>query len=148
MTYALIDNSTLTAVQRIEGHVKTKSKDSVDTDIVAFENYIQSILFYDRVIAIDDYIPEHRENRISSFKEISFLDKTHYGLVEIEDEAKRISDALKPQLRGGAFVNDDFKKLIELLQTHIICTWDISSSVYHLTLKNLSDGGKEFEKIW
>ncbi|MEL5496522.1 hypothetical protein PTR64_03065 [Serratia nevei] len=146
MTYALIDNSTLTAVQRIEGHVKTKSKDSVDTDIVAFENYIQSILFYDRVITIDDYIPEHRENRISSFKEISFLDKTHYGLVEIEDEAKRISDALKPQLRGGAFVNDDFKKLIELLQTHIICTWDISSSVYHLTLKNLSDGGKEFEK--
>lgn len=146
MTYALIDNSTLTAVQRIEGHVKTKSKDSVDTDIVAFENYIQSILFYDRIIAIDDYIPEHRENRISCFEKISFLDKTHYGLVGIESEAKRISDTLQPKLQGGAFVNDDFKKLIELLQTHIICTWDISSSVYHLTLKNLSDGGKEFEK--
>ncbi|MCW7418352.1 hypothetical protein OHD37_18095 [Escherichia coli] len=53
---------------------------------------------------------------------------------------------MKPKIRGGTFVNDDFKKLIELLQTHIICTWDISSSVYHLTLKNLSDGGKEFEK--
>ncbi len=68
MTYALIDNSTLTAVQRIEGHVKTKSKDSVDTDIIAFENYIQSILFYDRVIAVDDYIPEHREDRMLNFK--------------------------------------------------------------------------------
>ena len=146
MTYALIDNSTLTAVQRIEGHVKTKSRDSVDTDIVAFENYIQSILFYDRVIAIDDYIPKHRESRISNFKEILFLDKTQYGLDEVESEAKRISDTLKPKLRGGTFVNDDFKKLIELLQTHIICTWDISSSIYHLTLKNLSDGGKDFEK--
>lgn len=146
MTYALIDNSTLTAVQRIEGHVKTKSRDSVDTDIVAFENYIQSVLFYDRVIAIDDYIPKHRESRISNFKEILFLDKTQYGLDEVESEAKRISDTLKPKLRGGTFVNDDFKKLIELLQTHIICTWDISSSIYHLTLKNLSDGGKDFEK--
>ena len=119
MTYALIDNSTLTAVQRIEGHVKTKSRDSVDTDIVAFENYIQSILFYDRVIAIDDYIPKHRESRISNFKEILFLDKTQYGLDEVESEAKRISDTLKPKLRGGTFVNDDVKKLIDLLQTHI-----------------------------
>ena len=59
MTYALIDNATLTAVQRIEGHILTKSKDSIDTDIVAFENYIQSILFYDRIVAVDDYIPEH-----------------------------------------------------------------------------------------
>ena len=146
MTYALIDNSTLTAVQRIEGHVKTKSKDAVDTDIIALENYIQSILFYDRVIAVDDYIPKYREGRISSFKEVSFLDKKQYGLDAIESEAKKISDALQPKIRGGSFVNDDFKKLIELLQTHIICTWDISSSVYHLTLKNLSDGGKEFEK--
>lgn len=146
MTYALIDNSTLTAVQRIEGHVKTKSKDSVDTDIIAFENYIQSILFYDRVIAVDDYIPEHREGRISNFKEILFLDKAQYGLDAIEIEAKRIADALQPKIRGGTFVNDDFKKLIELLQTHIVCTWDISSSVYHLTLKNLSNGGEEFEK--
>ncbi|NIG14189.1 hypothetical protein [Pantoea sp. Cy-640] len=146
MTYALIDNSTLTAVQRIEGKVITKSKDSVDTDIIAFENYIQSILFYDHVIAIDDYIPKYRQDRISNFKEISFLNKTQYGLDKIESEAKRIADSLQPKIRGGTFVNDDFKKLIELLQTHIVCTWDISSSVYHLTLKNLSDGGREFEK--
>ncbi|HFR2624632.1 TPA: hypothetical protein ACHU4E_000668, partial [Shigella sonnei] len=100
MTYALIDNSTLTAVQRIEGKVKTRSKDSVDTDIIAFENYIQSILFYDHVIAVDDYIPEYRGSRISSFREILFLDKAQYGLDEIESEAKKISDALKPKIRG------------------------------------------------
>lgn len=146
MTYALIDNATLTAVQRIEGEILTRSKDSVETDIVAFENYIQSILFYDRIIAVDDYIPEHRNNRLSHFNNISFLDKKSFGLDVIENEAKRISDELQPKLRGGQFVNDDFRKLIELLQTHIICTWDISSSVYHLTLKNLSSDNKEFEK--
>lgn len=146
MTYALIDNATLTAVQRIEGHILTKSKDSIDTDIVAFENYIQSILFYDRIVAVDDYIPEHRDSRVSHFSNISFLGKKDFGLDAIESEARKISDELQPKLRGGEFVNDDFRKLIELLQTHIVCTWDISSSVYHLTLKNLSNDGKEFEK--
>lgn len=146
MTYALIDNATLTAVQRLEGHISTKSKDSVDADIVAFENYIQSILFYDKIIAIDDYIPAHRNDRIAHFSNISFLNKRDFGLDEIEAAARSLSDELKPKLRGGKFVNDDFKKLIELLQTHIVCTWDISSSVYHLTLKNLSSDTKEFEK--
>ena len=70
MTYALVDNSTLTAVQRISGDVITKSRDSVDTDIVALENYLQAILFYDRIVAVDDYIPVHRESRISSFPNI------------------------------------------------------------------------------
>ncbi|MFP9459952.1 hypothetical protein AB6D30_06540 [Pectobacterium brasiliense] len=146
MTYALIDNATLTAVQRLEGHVLTKSKDSVDTDIVALENYIQSILFYDNIVAIDDYIPAHRDNRIAHFNNISFLSKTDLGLDEIEATAKSISDELQPKLRGGEFVNEDFRRLIELLQTHVVCTWDVSSSVYHLTLKNLSSNGREFEK--
>ena len=60
MTYALIDNSTLTAVQRIQGDVLTKSKDSIDADIVALENFVQAILFYDQIIAIDDYVPKCR----------------------------------------------------------------------------------------
>lgn len=146
MTYALIDNSTLTAVQRLTGQALTKSKDSVDTDIVAFENYIQAILFYDRLIAVDDYIPAHRDTRIASFPDITFLNTTEFNLDEIEATAAEKANQLKPRLQGGEFVNDDFRKLIELLQTHIVCSWDISSSVYHLTLKNLSDGEQEFEK--
>ncbi|MDO9242053.1 MAG: hypothetical protein Q7U30_18735, partial [Methylicorpusculum sp.] len=146
MTYALIDNSTLTAVQRLTGQALTMSKESVATDIVAFENYIQAILFYDRLVAVDDYIPAHRDARIASFPDITFLNKTDFNLDEIEATATVQANQLQPKLQGGEFVNDDFKKLIELLQTHIVCTWDISSSVYHLTLKNLSDNQQEFEK--
>ncbi len=146
MTYALIDNSTLTAVQRLTGQALTKSKDSVDTDIVAFENYIQAILFYDRLVAVDDYIPAHRDARIASFPDITFLNKSDFNLDEIEATATAKANQLKPKLQGGEFVNDYFKKLIELLQTHIVCTWDISSSVYHLTLKSLSDSRREFDK--
>lgn len=146
MTYALIDNSTLTAVQRLTGQALTKSRDSIDTDIVAFENYIQAILFYDRLVAVDDYIPEHRDARIASFPDITFLTKSDFNLDEIEAAATTKANQLQPKLQGGEFVNDDFKKLIELLQTHIVCTWDISSSVYHLTLKSLSDSPQEFDK--
>ncbi|MGA9853516.1 MAG: hypothetical protein WBR15_11375 [Gammaproteobacteria bacterium] len=146
MTYALIDNSTLTAVQRITGKILTKSKDSIDTDIVALENFVQAILFYDRLIAVDDYIPAYRDARIASFPNITFLNKTDFKLDEIETTAAEKAGQLRPRLRGGEFVNDDFKNLIELLQTHIICTWDISSSVYHLTLKSLSDTDQEYEK--
>ncbi|MCX9458400.1 hypothetical protein IG604_21995, partial [Vibrio cholerae] len=146
MTYALIDNSTLTAVQRLSGGVLTKSKDSTDTDIVALENYLQAILFYDRIVAVDDYIPAHRDSRIAAFPDIDFLSKSDFNLVEIEQQAKEKADSIRPEIRGGEFANDDFKKLIELLQTHIICTWDISSSVYHLNLKSLSDGGDDFQK--
>ncbi|MBT2784976.1 MULTISPECIES: hypothetical protein [unclassified Halomonas] len=146
MTYALIDNSTLTAVQRLTGQVLTKSRDSVDTDIVAFENYIQAILFYDRLVAIDDYIHAHRDARIASFPDITFLTKSDFNLDEIEATATAKANQLQPKLQGGEFVNDDFKKLIELLQTHIVCTWDISSSVYHLTLKSLSDNPQEFDR--
>ena len=80
MTYALVDNSTLTAVERLSGNVLTKSKDSTDTDIVALENYLQAILFYDRIVAIDDYIPKHRDSRIATFSNIDFLKKSDFNL--------------------------------------------------------------------
>lgn len=142
----MIDNSTLTAVQRLTGQALTRSMDSVDTDIVALENYIQAILFYDRLIAIDDYIPAFRDARLTSFPDITFLNKADLNLEEIEATAAEKANQLQPKLQGGEFVNNDFKKLIELLQTHIVCTWDISSSVYYLTLKSLSDSRQEFDK--
>ena len=135
MAYALIDNATLTAVQRLTGRVKTKSTDSVDTDIVALENLVQAILFYDDLVAIDDYIPAHRKERIAAFPFIRFLDANNYNLGEISNSAAKIAANLRPQIRGGEFADEDFKNLLDLLQTHVICTWDISSSIYFLTLK-------------
>ena len=92
------------------------------------------------------YIPAHRDARLASFPDIIFLNKADFNLDEIEATAAEKANQLQPRLQGGEFVNDDFRKLIELLQTHIVCTWDISSSVYHLTLKSLSDNDQEFDK--
>lgn len=146
MTYALIDNATLTAVQRLTGEALSKTDDSVDVDIVALENFIQATLFYDRLVAVDDYIEEYRDARIAAFPEITFLDKGGYRFTELEELAGREAGQLQPKIQGGEFVNQDFRNLIELLQTHIVCTWDINSSVYHLTLKSLSDNQEDFSK--
>lgn len=147
MTYALIDNSTLTAVQRVTGQILTKSRDSVDTDIVALENLVQAILFYDNIVAIDDYIPKYRDERLASYPFITFLNGKDYGIDAFENKAAEKAAEIKPEIRGGEFANADFKELISLLQTHMVCTWDISSSVYYLTLKGLvAPNSPEFDK--
>lgn len=89
MTYALIDNATLTAVQRLAGEALSKTDDSVDVDIVALENFIQATLFYDRLVAVDDYIEEHRDTRKATFPEITFLEKDGYRFTELEELAGR-----------------------------------------------------------
>jgi len=147
MATALIDNATLTAVQRITGQVPSRSRNSVDVDLVAFENYIQARLFYDNIAVIDDYIPQHRTERHSAFPDLSFIDPNDYKLKEISDISDAASDRIHPRVEGGEFSNPEFKKLFQFLQTHMVCTWDISSSVYHLTLKVLAEqNSHEFEK--
>jgi hypothetical protein len=146
MTYALIDNATLTAVQRLTGEASSKTDDSVDVDIIALESFVQATLFYDRLVAVDDYTEAYRDVRKAAFPEITFLDKDGYRFTELEELAGREASKLRPKIQGGEFVNDEFRDLIELLQTHIVCTWDINSSVYHLTLKSLSGNANEFAK--
>jgi hypothetical protein len=48
MRIAVVDNSTLTAVQRLLGEIEIENTVSIDGDIAAFETLIQSILFYEQ----------------------------------------------------------------------------------------------------
>lgn len=147
MATALIDNATITAVQRIAGQAPTRSTDSIDVDLVAFENYIQARLFYDDLVVIDDYLPQHREARRAAFPHLSYLALDDLKLREIGAVADAAADAIHPKIQGGDFVNPEFRSLFEMLQTHMVCTWDISSSIYHLNLKVLAAGGtEEFSK--
>jgi hypothetical protein len=43
----------------------------------------------------------------------------------------------RPEIRAGKFVDPMFGELLERLHLNMRCTWDISSSVYYLTLKLL-----------
>lgn len=147
MSIALLDNATLTAVQRITGAVYSRSRASVEVDLLAYENYVQARLFYDNVVVVDDYISAHRETRLAAFENVRFLDSKDLKLQEISSIATSIASQIRPEVRGGDFADQDLKALFELLQTHMVCTWDIASSVYHLTLKVLAESGsEEFKK--
>jgi len=123
MTYALIDNATLTGVQRVTGEIETKSRHSVDTDIIALENLIQAILFYDTIVAIDNYKPEYRNSRINGFPYVKFISEADFNLAEIETTAYAEAEGLRPEIRGGEFADEDFRNFFQLLKTHVICTW-------------------------
>lgn len=147
MSYALIDNASITAVERFLGKVPTNSSDTINGDLVALENFLQAILFYDDLICIDNYKAEFKEQRKKDFNFIRFLNEDEYNLLEINKLAKDEAKQINPEIRGGEFVNEDFKSLIEQLKMNIVCTWDLTSSVYYLTLKMLGQPySPEFEK--
>lgn len=147
MAYALIDNSTLTSVQRILGEISIRSNEVVDSDISAFENLIQAILFYDDLIAIDDYKETYREDRKRKFEFIRFINSKSFNLEKIEDKANQELKRFIPTIRGGNFEEENIKRLFDLLKINVICTWDLGDSVYHLTLKLLGHvDSSEFKK--
>lgn len=60
----MIDNSTLTAVQRLTGKIPVYNRYSLDGDILAFEMLIQTILFFDDIYYVDDYKEKFRAERV------------------------------------------------------------------------------------
>ena len=147
MSYALIDNASLTAIQRLLGRIEARGDYSTDGDIVAFEHLIEGVLFYNEVVCLDDYKPEHRESRHRDFPFIRFLDPSKFGLPEVAQAASEEAARFRPEIRGGEFADADFKAFLEQLKMHIVCTWDLTSSVYYLTLKMLGKPNtREFDK--
>ncbi|STI73129.1 Uncharacterised protein [Escherichia coli] len=137
MSYALIDNASLTAVERTLGDILVKNPDTINGDLVAFENLIQAILFYDTLICVDNYKKEYRDKRIAKFDFIKFVSESDFQLSELDQLAQVESRQITSEIRGGEFVDDDFRQLVEMLKLNMICTWDLRSSVYYLTMKCL-----------
>ena len=80
MTYALIDNATLTAVQRATGAVAVKTSDTINGDLCALENFLQGNLFSDDLLSIDNYKPEHRYSRKQHQASATFISEASVGL--------------------------------------------------------------------
>lgn len=147
MTYALIDNASLTAVERVLGQIVARNPDTINGDLVALENVVQAILFYDDLVSIDNYKEEFREARAKKFGFVNFLAPSSCSLGVIEETAKAEAESIEPEIRGGEFSDKDFKQLLEMLKLNMVCTWDMRSSVYYLTMKMLGQPNTpEYEK--
>lgn len=143
MSYALIDNASLTAVQRVMGEVVVRTPDTVNGDLAALESFVQAILFYDDLVCLDNYKGEYRKTREERFSFVRFLDPEAFNLGDVETRSEKEAAAIRPEIRGGEFVNDDFRELLRILKMNMVCTWDLRSSVYYLTMKMLGQPNTE-----
>lgn len=137
MRHAIIDNSTLTSVQRLLGDIQIQNKHSIDGDIAAFENFLQANLMYDNVSYINDYKEEYKSFRRKKFDFLRPIDigEDDYNL--IREEVVALHSEMVPKLEGGEFKDENFKEFFDILDMNLICTWDMSSSVFFLTTKML-----------
>jgi len=137
MRYALIDNSTLTGVQRLLGEIPVKNNAIIDNDIASFENYIQSILFYDQIICIDDYKKRYREKRKKYFPQIRFIPTDLFKYDSFVKTANDVTKDISLKISAGQISDADFKDYFDRLNMTFRFTWDISGSRYFLTQKML-----------
>jgi hypothetical protein len=147
MRFALIDNSTLTAVQRILGAIPIKNKHQIDADIVALESYLQAILFYDRIVYLDDYKKEYRSTRKAFFDNLLGFKPSEASYNALVGNAKGLTEGIVPCVEGGKITDSDFEPFFKLLKMNVVFSWDMSSSEYYLTVKMLENvGGLDIAK--
>jgi hypothetical protein len=147
MRYALLDNSTLTGVQRLLGQISIKNKAAIDMDILCLESVLEAILFYDFISVVDDYKPQYRASREANFPKFITLSPENFPYDTSLTHAKNITESIVPKVEAGQFTDDDFKPFFDLLRMNVIFTWDMASSQYWLTQKMLEGvGGIDLEK--
>lgn len=146
MRYALIDHSTLTAVQRICGHIPIKNKTAIDGDIAAFENFVQAILFYDELIYVDDYKEQFRQDRAEFFPYMRAVPIDHFGYQDVLDHAKSLTDEIGLRIQGGQVAASEVGRFLQALGMHTAFTWDLASSKWFLNLKMLVGNHNDLDR--
>lgn len=137
--YTIIDNSTLTAVQRLMGEIPIKNKNTIDGDILALETFVQAVLFYDDVFYVNDYKPQYTHNRQKYFKYIYPIDLENDDYQSLLTETQNLTNSFIPEVSNRSFDNTSLKDFFKLLEMNLTFTWDLSSSVYYLTHKLLQE---------
>lgn len=136
---ALVDNSTLTAVQRLIGDIPVTSMFPVEGDVSAFDQYIQTLLFYDDVAVIDDYKEEFRAERRNRFKEAIFLNPSTIGYGELLAEAQAETEGTYLSITKGNVDSNPMGEFLASLDLHVSPAWYMQSSAWFLKLRLLAE---------
>lgn len=147
MSSVIIDNSSISAMQRIFGMAPCRNDHSTDGDIAALEGLLSAYLFNDETYVVDDYKAQYSTQRKNQFPQFKFIEPSDQLIEYIDKKTKNEfqKDILK--IRAGEFSGFGADDFFNALGMHMTCTWDVSSSVYYLTLKLLgSPEDGEFSK--
>lgn len=147
MTNAIIDNSTLTAVDRVIGNIPVRPEYDLSGDLAAFDSYLAALLFYDNPVRVDDYKPEHAENRAKNFPELGTVKFESASYSDFDVLAKDISAAGTLKIQAGDVELNELGQFLEDIDLHVCPAWVMQSSDFFLRIRLLSDAaGSEVKK--
>ncbi|HEY1614750.1 MAG TPA: hypothetical protein VGF97_13770 [Rhizomicrobium sp.] len=137
----LIDNATLSGVERIIGVSQTLNLNNIDNDILCLEKLITAILFSDELIGIDDYKDDFRSARLKDFDFIKFskIDEPTYAALATDAAAFARSMAFSFENSKPA---GDVVSFFEALRIDPQLRWDAWVSSEYLTLSFLVEDPK------
>ncbi|OYW44883.1 MAG: hypothetical protein B7Z33_10785 [Sphingomonadales bacterium 12-68-11] len=137
----LIDNATLSGVERITGISQTRNLNYVDNDILCLEKLVTAILFSDRIVGVDDYKDEYRSRRLKTFDFVDFakLDPSVYS--SLSKEAASFAREMTFSF-DGAKPAGDVVSFFEALRIDPQLRWDVFVSSEYLTLSYLVEDAK------
>lgn len=132
----LVDNATLSGVERLIGASQILNLNNIDNDILCFEKLITAILFSDGVIGVDDYKEKYRSERLNRFNFIDFLtiDPETYG--ELSKDAADFAKGMIFSLDGSKPAGD-VVTFFESLRIDPQLRWDVFVSSEYLTMSFL-----------
>lgn len=139
MTNAIIDNSSLTSVERVLGFVLVNQYYDLSGDLSAYENYLTALLFYDRPSRIDDYIPKHREGRTSNFPELGAIHFESDSYDMLLDQAKYLTERIYLKIKGGNLEADPISDFLKSMDLHVCPAWIMQSIDYYLRIRLLAE---------
>lgn len=147
MTNAIIDNSTLTAVERVIGTIPVHNGYDISGDLSAFEQYLSALIFYDQPVRIDDYKEEFSQSRAKNFTEIGAVTFENESYDDFLTFAQQKVEDIYLSINGGDIEQNDIGKFLNDLDLHVCPAWQMQSSDFFLRIRLLSDKtGAQIEK--
>lgn len=143
----LMDNATLTSIQRALGFMKTKNDSVFDLELSNLENLCETLLFNDDVfIPHDIYISDFITERKALFSDIGIknLEINPELLADVEEIASREFS------RWYLDYQDDqeglFNRIMNMMDIYMKFVWNYRSSEYWLVLRAFQSAEKTSEQ--
>jgi hypothetical protein len=132
----LVDNATLSGVERLIGESQTLNLNNIDNDILCFEKLITAILFSDGVISVDDYKEQYRSERLRRFGFIDFLSIAPETYAHLSKDAADFAKSMIFSFDGSK-PTGDVVSFFESLRIDPQLRWDVFVSSEYLTMSLL-----------
>ena len=134
----IIDNATISSVQRALGMISIPNKEILDVEHVALERFVQAVLLSDRVLIPDTYIEEYRRNRKTILSNPVF---DHRSITnELDQEFTRHSESISTMWRHVFQSGKQSEMLPQYIQqagAFAELIWEHSGSAFFLVFRAL-----------